>query len=154
MRCILLRMTRRICLISVALALLAGASLLHSSAARAGGWCWPDCSNNAILGPGTPNYNGCWYSSGEACSGWNYWTVNGISKVCYPFCAGTYTEALVLYGFENRSTIRGRFTDYASVFHVLTADVGMGGYLRAQVNWWPYSDGRWSYASKLNAAAG
>jgi hypothetical protein len=87
------------------------------------------------------------------CSGWNYWTMNGIDKRCWPTCVGYYTHALVLYGFENQSTIRGRFADYAAIYRIRPVDVSMGGYLRAQVNWWPYTDGRNSYSSLIHVEA-
>ena len=119
----------------------------------AGAWCWPSCSSYGVLTQTTSTYNGCWYSLGEVCSGWNYWTLNGIDKKCWPVCEYYSTHALVLYGFENSNTIRGRFTDSASTFWISPRDVSMGGYLRAQINWWPYSDGRISYSSLLNAAA-
>jgi hypothetical protein len=134
--------------------IVAAASL--TAAARpdvARAWCWPSCSTHGVLGSSTSTHNGCWYAYGEVCSGWNYWTMNGIDKRCWPVCYGYYTHGLVLYGFENKSTIRGRFTDYAGIYRIRPVDVSMGGYLRNQVNWWPYSDGRTSYASSLQAAA-
>ena len=124
---------------------------VRSDVARA--WCWPSCSSYGVLGPDTSTHNGCWYAAGEVCSGWNYWSLNGIDKLCWPVCYGYYTHGLVLYGFENFNTIRGRFTDYSATYRIRPADVSMGGYLRAQVNWWPYSDGRTSYSSLLQAAA-
>jgi hypothetical protein len=134
------------------IAIVSAAALVRSSDARAA-WCWPSCSGYAVLGPATSTNNGCWYSGGEVCSGWNYWFANGIDKKCTPLCLLGYTQARVLYGFENTSTIRGRFTDYAGIFRIRPPDVSMGGYLRAQVNWWPYYDGRFSYSSYLQVAA-
>jgi hypothetical protein len=130
------------------------AAAARSETARAT-WCWPACgsSNYGVLAWNTSTHNGCWYSYGEVCSGWNYWTLNGVDKRCWPICNGYYTHALVLYGFENRSTIRGRFADYTSIYRIRPADVSMGGYLRAQVNWWPYSDGRTSYSSLVHVEA-
>jgi hypothetical protein len=127
---------------------------VRTDAARAA-WCWPACpsSSYGVLAWDTSTHNGCWYSAGAVCSGWNYWTLNGVDKRCWPICSGNYTHALILYGFENRSTIRGRFADYASIYHIRPADVSMGGYLRAQVNWWPYTDGRTSYASLVHVEA-
>jgi hypothetical protein len=118
-------------------------------------WCWPACpsSSYGVLAWNTSTHNGCWYSSGEVCSGWNYWVLNGVDKRCWPVCDGYYTHALVLYGFENRSTIRGRFADYTSIYRIRPVDVSMGGYLRAQVNWWPYTDGRTSYSSLIHVEA-
>jgi hypothetical protein len=139
--------------------LVVAAIVIATSVAAAGranvaeAWCWPSCSGYGVLTQTTSTYNGCWYSLGEVCSGWNYWTLNGIDKKCWPVCEYYYTHALVLYGFENSNTIRGRFTDSASTFWIAPRDVSMGGYLRAQINWWPYSDGRMSYSSLLNAAA-
>jgi hypothetical protein len=146
-------MRMRLCSIVAALAAAGACGAVHADSARAG-WCWPSCSAHAVLSPGTSTYNGCWYLGGEVCSGWNYWGVNGIDKQCYPRCdLYGYTQALVLYGFENGSTIRGRFTDYAGIFRIRPVDVSMGGYLRAQVNWWPYFDGRLSHSSLLQAAS-
>ena len=146
-------MTKRMCLLVLCVAAAAVTALASSDNARAG-WCWPDCSSFGTLGPGTSTYNGCWYAGGEVCSGWNYWIINGVNKKCTPICNGLYTQALILYGFENRNTIRGFWTDYANTYHIFPPDVGMGGYLRAQVNWWPYNDGRYPYSSVINAAAG
>ena len=146
-------MKKHVCLFILIVFVCAIAGLARGETARAG-WCWPDCSNYATLGPGTSTYNGCWYSGGEVCSGWNYWVVNGVAKRCVPFCDGLYTHALILYGFENGSTIRGRYTDYAGSYRIFPYEVSMGGYMRAQVNWWPYRDGRYPYSSTVNAAAG
>jgi len=55
-------------------------------ATASAGWCWPGCSTYGLLGPGTSTYNGCWHSSGEVCSGWGYWSTNGVVKTCYPGC--------------------------------------------------------------------
>jgi hypothetical protein len=117
-------------------------------------WCWPSCSTFGYLGPGTSNYNGCWKSSGEVCSGWNTWTSNGINKACYPICSiGNYTHARVHYGFENAERIRGFYTDVAQTVYAYPFQLGMGGYLRAQVSWAPYDDSRISYTSWLHAGA-
>jgi hypothetical protein len=116
----------------------------HASA----GWCWPNCSAYGFLGPSTSTNNGCWYSSGEVCSYWAYWTLNGIAKSCYPSCDWYYnTTAMVLYGFENRERIRGRLTVKRDTVYLQPSAVSMGGWLRAQVAW--YS----GPASQLNAAA-
>jgi hypothetical protein len=144
-------MKKLLALIAIVAATFAAAGVRSSVASAA--WCWPTCSGYGVLASNTSTNNGCWYWYGEVCSGWNYWTINGIDKACWPVCSGYYTHALVLYGFENRSTIRGRFTDYTGTYRIRPTDVSMGGYLRAQVNWWPYSDGRTSYSSKLNAGA-
>lgn len=109
------------------------------------GWCWPTCSSYGFVGPGT--WGDCWYTT-EVCSGWNYWSVNGESKTCYPWCdAFGMTSGQILYGFENWERVRGRFTYYSGTRHILPSDVAMGGYLRAQVSWWS------GPASQLNAAA-
>ena len=142
---------KRLLVLTAIVAVASVASAVRSDVARA--WCWPSCSSYGVLAWDTSTHNGCWYSAGEVCSGWNYWTLNGIDKQCWPVCYGYYTHGLVLYGFENFNTIRGRFTDYAVVVRIRPADVSMGGYLRAQVNWWPYSDGRTSYKSLLQAAS-
>ena len=117
-------------------------------------WCWPSCSTYGYLGPGTSTYNGCWRSSGEVCSGWNYWTSNGIAKACYPICGyDNYTQARVLYGFENTAAIRGFYTDRAITDYVYPFQLSMGGYLRAQTSWAAYSDGRSSYTSWIHVGA-
>jgi hypothetical protein len=137
----------------VLLALVAVTSIAAGARAHvAKAWCWPTCSTYGVLGPQTPANSNCWYGWGEVCSGWNYWTVNGIDKRCWPICINGWTQARLLYGFENFNTIRGRFTDMAGTFYVRPSDLSMGGYLRAQVNWWPYAY-QMSYASLLNAAA-
>jgi hypothetical protein len=114
----------------------------------AAGWCWPNCSDWGFLGQSTSTYNGCWYSWGEVCSGWDYYYVNGVAKRCYPACdPWGNTTGMILYGFENRERIRGRFTVRANVYYIRPAEVGMGGYLRAQVAWWS------GPASQINVAA-
>lgn len=115
-------------------------------------WCWPDCSSFGKLGAVTTTFNGCWYSYGEVCSGWNNWLVNGVKKTCYPYCNPfPYTTAQLLFGFENSLRIRGRVTYAADTYRIFPADVGMGGYLRAQVSYWP-GPGR-PDPSEINAAA-
>jgi len=129
----------------VAVGLVLGLSRPSHAAA---GWCWPSCSSYGILGPGTSTYNGCWYAFGEVCSGWAYWSVNGVAKACYPGCDGwSNTSGQILYGFESWGRIRGRFTTYSGTRYIRPSDVGMGGYLRAQVSHWTGS------SSKINAAA-
>ena len=113
----------------------------HASA----GWCWPSCSTYGVLTPWTTS--NCWYYA-AVCSGWWYWYVNGETKTCWPSCdpyGNTYGE--ILYGFENSERIRGRFTAWAGSRHIQPGDVGMGGYLRAQVTWWS------GQSSQLNVAA-
>lgn len=137
-------------IVVIAVVVVAGvAAGVRAQAANA--WCWPSCSSYGVLGSQTPANSNCWYSWGEICSGWNYWTVNGIDKRCWPICISGWTQARILYGFENFNTIRGRFTDYAGSFHVLPSDLSMGGYLRGQVNWWPYTY-QTSYSSFLQMA--
>ena len=139
----------RLMLVCLVLALaLAGGRASDASAA----WCWPTCSSFGILGATTTTWNGCYYNYGEVCSGWNTWLVNGIHKECYPYCNPyPYTTSQVLYGFENTQRIRGRLTYMAETVRIFPSDVGMGGYLRAQVAYWP-TDWR-TDASKLNAGA-
>lgn len=148
-------MHRRLLPILAALAVVVAATVAAlPSAAHAASWCWPGCSSYGYLGPGTSTYNGCWSPSGEVCSGWNTWTANGIDKGCSPICVWPgYTQARVLYGFENADRIRGFYTDYAKSDYVFPYQLGMGGYLRAQVSWAPYSDSRTSYASWIHVAA-
>jgi len=128
------RMTR----IALAFALIAAAAVtgLARPGTASAGWCWPSCSTYGFLGATTSTGNGCWYYS-EVCSGWGYWYVNGVAKTCYPGCdySGT-TAGKILYGFENSDRIRGHFTTIASKRYIQPADVGMGGYLRAQASWW------------------
>jgi hypothetical protein len=145
--CILVAM-KRIVLVLIATACAATAVTLVRPAAASAGWCWPTCSSYGFLGQSTSTYNGCWYSSGEICSGWAYWTINGIRKTCYPGCDWNYnTTGMVLYGFENREHIRGRFTVKADTVLIQPWSVSMSGLLRAQVTWWS------GPASQLNAAA-
>ena len=118
------------------------------------GWCWPDCSNYGALRSTTSTYNGCWYAYGEVCSGWNRWSLNGVSKLCDVYCSGNVTRGRILYGFENYQHIRGRFTYLAGRHYIHPSDVGLGGmYIRAQVSWWHNPDGSPSNASGINAAA-
>jgi hypothetical protein len=138
---------KRIALVFAVLAAAAAAGLAQPSTASAG-WCWPGCSTLGILGPGTPTANGCWYYYGEVCSGWSNWILNGVYKTCYPLCdAYNATSGRILYGYENADRIRGNFTIYSGTRYVRPADLGMGGYLRAQVSWWSGS------ASQINVAA-
>jgi hypothetical protein len=135
--------------VTLALALAAAAA---PGSARAA-WCWPDCSSYGYLGPGTSTYNGCWYWSGEVCSGWNTWSANGISKACTPICIDGWTNGRVLYGFENFERIRGFYTAYAGARYVYPYQLGMGGYLRAQVTWAGTIDGQSTYASWIHVGA-
>ena len=133
-----------VCVVACAAAMVA----LARPAAASAGWCWPNCSGYGLLGQSTSTNNGCWYSSGEVCSFWAYWTLNGIAKTCYPSCDWNYnTTGMVLYGFENRDRIRGRLTVKRDTVYIQPSTVSMGGWLRAQVAW--YS----GPASQLNAAA-
>jgi hypothetical protein len=131
----------------LALVIAAAIVALAQPAKASAGWCWPDCSNYGLLNWSTSTYNGCWYRSGEVCSGWAYWSVNGVSKTCYPGCDGNgNTTGQVLYGFENSQRIRGRFTVAHGRFYISPAGLDMGGYLRAHVTWW-------AGVSQINAAA-
>jgi hypothetical protein len=138
---------KRIVLLFALVVVAVAVGLAQPNAARAG-WCWPNCYSYGILGPNTSTYNACFYSYGEVCSGWSYWSVNGISKTCYPGCDyWGYTPGSVLYGFENWDRIRGRVLWTPSRHYISPSDVGMGGYLRAQVLYWQGA------ASQINASA-
>jgi hypothetical protein len=127
---------------------------LSTPSNAAAGWCWPTCSTYGKLGPSTSTRNGCWYYAGEVCSGWSYFSLNGVAKTCYPYCQpDPYTPARILYGFENSSRIRGRLTYVADTHRIAPSDVGMGGYLRAQVNWWMNESGYPTDASEVHIAA-
>jgi hypothetical protein len=144
--CILVVMTRFLFLFALCSA--AAVFALAQPSRASAGWCWPNCSNYALLYPWTSTYNGCWYSSGEVCSGWAYWSLNGAAKTCYPGCdAWRQTSGQILYGFENSERIRGNFTWVPGTWFIHPSDVGMGGYLRAQVKHWQGSP------SQINAAA-
>lgn len=125
----------RIALLLGLLCVTAVVALVQPSQAAAG-WCWPGCSSFGLLGPGTSTNNGCWYSYGEICSGWSYWSTNGVYKTCYPSCNWYDTPGEILYGFENSQRIRGGVTRNIGKRYIQPGDVGMGGYLRAQVSWW------------------
>jgi hypothetical protein len=119
-------------------AMVAAAAAVSVSQPRnaSAGWCWPSCGGYGLIGASTVAPNGCWYRT-EVCSGWGYWYLNGVSKTCYPGCSSTgNTTGTILYGFENASRIRGNFMSMAGKRYIQPADVGMGGYLRAQVSWW------------------
>jgi hypothetical protein len=144
---------RRITLLIALICAATTAALAQPSQASAG-WCWPNCSDYGVLRSTTSTYNGCWYTYGEVCSGWNYWYLNGVSKLCDLYCSYNLTRGRILYGFENSWTIRGRFTYYAGTHRISPADVSLGGmYLRAQVNWWYNPDGSPSNPSGINVAA-
>jgi hypothetical protein len=139
---------KRIVLVLIATACAAAAVALVRPAAASAGWCWPNCSSYGFIGQWTSNYNGCWYSSGEVCSGWNSWFNIGVNKTCYPGCDWNYnTTSMVLFGFENRERIRGRFTVKATTLYVRPYELGMSGVLKAHVTWWS------GPASQLNAGA-
>lgn len=138
-------MTRIAFLFSL-LAVAAVAALAQPSKASAG-WCWPSCSGYGMLGPGTTTGNGCWYVYSEACSGWSYFSLNGIYKTCYPCDSSYTTSGRMLFGFENSERIRGSFTSSPGPRYVRPVDLGMGGYLRAQASWWSGT------ASQVNVAA-
>ncbi|MFL5945845.1 MAG: hypothetical protein ACJ74D_05525 [Gaiellaceae bacterium] len=138
----------RIVFFVIACACVTAVVALARPASASAGWCWPGCSSWGYLGAGTSTQNGCWYASGEVCSYWASWQVNGISKKCYPGCDWfNNTTGMVLYGFENRERIRGRLTVKSDTVYIAPSNVAMSGTLRAQVAW--YS----GPASLLNAAA-
>jgi hypothetical protein len=139
---------RRTVFFVVACACVAAVAALGRPSSASAGWCWPECSFYGYLGSATSTHTGCWYPSGEVCSYWSNWQVNGIAKKCYPGCDfNLNTTGMVLYGFENRERIRGRLTVKANVMYIAPSNVDMSGSLRAQVAW--YS----GPASLLNAAA-
>jgi hypothetical protein len=146
-RCILDGM-KRIVFVFTICAVAAACALVRPSSASAG-WCWPSCSSYGYLGQWTSTNNGCWFSSGEVCSGWNGWNRIGVAKTCYPGCDWNYnTDGVILYGFENRDRIRGRFTNRAAnTLYLEPWQVDMGGSLRAQVTWYG------GPASQINTAA-
>jgi hypothetical protein len=121
---------------------------LARPASASAGWCWPNCSNYGYLGQSTSTHNGCWFSSGEVCSYFGNWFNIGVAKTCYPGCDWNYnTTGVILYGFENRDHIRGRFTSSAvRTVYVRPSELSMSGLLRAQVTWY-------AGVSQLNAAA-
>jgi hypothetical protein len=139
---------RRIVFLLLAGACAAFVVALARPATAAAGWCWPSCSSHGYLGQSTSTNNGCWYSSGEVCSYYGSWFNIGIDKTCYPSCNWNYqTTGVILYGFENRDRIRGRYTVKADTLYVQPSELGMSGSLRAQVTWYG------GPASRLNAAA-
>ena len=139
---------KRILFLVIACACVAAVAALARPSKASAGWCWPECSFYGYLSDVTSTHNGCWYPSGEVCSYWAAWQVNGMAKKCYPSCDYYLnTTGMVLYGFENRERIRGRLTVKANVVYIAPSNVGMSGILRAQVAW--YS----GPASVLNAAA-
>ena len=122
-------------------------ALAQPSRASAG-WCWPNCSSYGYLGQYTSTYNGCWFSSGEVCSYYGSWFNMGVAKTCYPGCDYWHqTPGQILYGFENSARIRGSFTRLPGTWFIHPSDVGMGGYIRAQVTEWQGT------VSQINAAA-
>jgi hypothetical protein len=138
---------KRIALLFAVLSAASTVGLAQPTSASAG-WCWPACTGNGILGPGYVSGNGCWYYAGEVCSGWTNWYLLGVYKTCYPMCNEyNATTGKILYGYENHERIRGNFTIYTGKRYVQPVDLGMGGYLRAQVSWWSGS------ASQINTAA-
>jgi hypothetical protein len=137
----------RVALLVALLSVTAVVGLAKPQVAGAG-WCWPSCSSYGLLGGYTSTYNGCWFTWGEVCSGWSYWSLNGVSKTCYPGCDyWGYTKGEILFGFENTERIRGYFSWVPGTKYVRPADVAMGGYLRAQVAYWAGTP------SQINAAA-
>ena len=129
-------------------ACVAAAVALARPASASAGWCWPNCSGYGYLGPATSTNNGCWFPSGEVCSYFGSWFNIGVAKTCYPGCDWNYnTTGVILYGFENRDHIRGRFTSSAvRTVYVRPSELSMSGLLRAQVTWY-------AGVSQLNAAA-
>jgi hypothetical protein len=139
---------KRIVLLVLVTGCVAFAVALARPATASAGWCWPSCGSYGFLSQWTSTGNGCWFSSGEVCSYYGNWFNVGIAKTCYPGCDWNYnTTGIVLYGFENRDRIRGRFTGKADTVYVQPWELSMSGSLRAQVTW--YS----GPASRLNAAA-
>jgi hypothetical protein len=144
--CILDVMSR--VLFVIALCCTAAVVALAQPSRASAGWCWPNCSTYGLLYVWTSSGNGCWYSGGEVCSGWSYWSLNGVSKTCYPGCDyWRQTPGQILYGFENSARIRGSLTRLPGTWFIHPSDVGMGGYIRAQVTEWQGT------VSQINAAA-
>jgi hypothetical protein len=144
--------TRLLIILAAATTIVAISAAATPSAAHAA-WCWPSCDSFGYLGPGTSTYNGCWYATGEVCSGWNTWTANGINKACTPICIGGWTAGRVLYGFENNERIRGFYTAYAGTRYIYPYQVGMCCYLRAQASYATNVDGSSSYPSWIHVGA-
>jgi hypothetical protein len=100
-------------------------ALVFAHPAGADTWAW----GPGWLGSTTSNNNNCWYSTGEVCSGWNYWVNNYLDKQ-------TGGGGLVLQGFENSERIRGAYRSDPGFYIITVSEVGMGGYLKGQVTWW------------------
>ena len=78
--------------------------------------------------PGPYDVHCVWYASTGQCSGWNYWAFND---------GRVYSGGPTLTGYENQSTIRGRWTYAGQYINTYPRDFGMGGYLKAQMtNHW------------------
>jgi hypothetical protein len=106
----------------------AAVALTLAAPAWAGYWQYGPAS----LGRGHDDANCIWYRGQAACSGWNYWYQNQYSKQTNCGCSFTY-----LLGFENGSTIRGRWISQSvSYLYTFPEDVGMGGYLKAHITYW------------------
>jgi hypothetical protein len=99
------------------LVLAAGFALTTPAAANA---VW------TYIGPLPGLYDGdcLWYPFTGQCSGWNTWAYIDT----YNNGGGT-----ILNGFENYNRIRGQWIASGGHRTTLPSDVGMGGYLKAQV---------------------
>lgn len=127
----------------VALAVLiagAAASVRPSEAsaeAPASTWCWPSSCGYDWMGAFTSNYNNCYYSSGDVCSGWNFWHWQDfwrLNEATYP--------AKILFGYENSERIRGWWSTWYTAScqpcTITPSQVSMGGYLKGQNSWWGF----------------
>ncbi len=145
---------KRLLLLSAAAAVAATLAGLARPQVAQAGWCWPGCNSYGTLTSTTSTNNGCWYTFGEVCSGWAYWTLNSESKLCDLPCTNGVTKGRILYGFENSQHIRGKFTYLSGTRRIAPSEVSLGGmYLRAQISWWFNPDYTPSAPSAINAAA-
>ena|SRR6266571_5856841 len=67
--------------------------------------------------------NCIWYATSAQCSGWNYWQTISLT---------VYSGGPVLNGFENYSTIRGRWTYGGQYSWTSPSSLGMSSYSKAQ----------------------
>lgn len=93
--------------------------------ASAGSWTW----QGWLPGSGSA-YSCIWYPGWETCSGWNYWYWTDTESAAYD-PSGSY-----LVGYENNTTIRGVNLANDSEAGTTPANIGMGGYLKAQTLYW------------------
>jgi hypothetical protein len=94
------------------------AALFVAPAASAGSWQYYGWLPNGY------DANCIWYAGSAQCSGWNYWKFNQDQ---------VYSGGPVLVGFENYSTIRGRWTYPGDAATVWPSLLGMPAYVKAQI---------------------